>query len=287
LRKRFHRGINIFILSAVACLLAPTIGFGLDVRIFTLAHRTPDELIDAVKSLLSPEGRVSMDAQTNVIIVSDYPENIAKIETLLTTLDRPAKLVRLFITFFETALKIDADISIHWGYRDEHFMAGNLPSNFKGKGFFVEGSPEAGFSKSERTTSQNLLIRSGSPGKFVTGENIPIHDRIVVYLRSHGYVIEGISFRSAQTGFYVTPTVLGDTVHLEVRPFFSYFAGSEREEILFYEASSSLDVPFGETVVMTQSDEAKENIIADIFSGFENTKTNRYFYICITPQREQ
>ena len=74
LLKRAFVFLVVFFLLLPACLSQAS---GLKMRIFTVHHRNAQLLYSVVKDIVSSDGRVSFDANTNKIIVVDHPENLA------------------------------------------------------------------------------------------------------------------------------------------------------------------------------------------------------------------
>jgi type IV pilus assembly protein PilQ len=64
---------------------------------------------------LSPRGKVSVDARTNMLIVSDVSANIAYIEDLVRNLDTPTPQVSIEARIVEARTTFLRDIGIQWG----------------------------------------------------------------------------------------------------------------------------------------------------------------------------
>lgn len=54
-----------------------------ETRMFVLQNAVASDLKSVVEGMLSPEGKLSVDTRTNTLIVTDTPERLHKLETLL------------------------------------------------------------------------------------------------------------------------------------------------------------------------------------------------------------
>lgn len=70
---------------------------GTSVKTFDVKHRDANLAAAVVKPLLSAQGSMSMQANSNSIIVSDSPENLKAIAAAVSQFDVPAKNVRITV----------------------------------------------------------------------------------------------------------------------------------------------------------------------------------------------
>jgi type IV pilus secretin PilQ/predicted competence protein len=70
-----------------------------------------------IKSLLSKAGRVEINTKTNSLIISDLPENLAQIETLIEDIDKPSRQVLIEARIVETTKNFRKALGIQWGGR--------------------------------------------------------------------------------------------------------------------------------------------------------------------------
>jgi hypothetical protein len=279
LRKIIITTLFSFILiSSLSCL-----AYAKDYIIIRLVHRQADEILEIVEPLLSDEGKISVDANTNSIIVVDRAENLSEIEMLIKSLDVVADQVKIEMVFFEESKDTDINLQVDWKYSDKYYIIGNLIGAPGEKGLFLKGVLGAGYSGSERVINQTLLVISGSEGRFVTGKSVPTNERLLIYFRKEDILIEGRVFRDVKTGFIVSPNVMGNNIRIDIKPFMSYFTDEGEEEIIFYEADTSIVTSSGETVVIAENSTEGKNVVGDILSGFSGGDESGNFYIAITP----
>ncbi len=84
-------------------------------RIFELSYSNAKEVADRVSKLLSKDGVVDVDERTNSVIVTDYKENILKIEKFIKQLDKKIKQVLIEAKIVSVDYSHVKDIGIQWG----------------------------------------------------------------------------------------------------------------------------------------------------------------------------
>ena len=256
---------------------------GIDYSIIQIQHRPADELVELVKPLLSETGSISVDANTNSIIVMDREKNLKEIEEFIGLIDIPSMMVRLKLSFFEKNELKRLDLKVNWIYRDIYYSIGNIdeiPSEYGCSGDLTGGVG------SERTThliEQELLVASGSSGDFFISRSLPIEGDVITYLRDYGVRIEGVTFREVSTGFRVLPVIMGSgEIQLKIVPIMSYFTDEGTGEAIFYEAETTISVPQGETIIIASNNLTGGDVVSDILSGFTKVNKEGLFYIAIS-----
>ena len=69
-----------------------------------------------LKSALSPRGRTAVDPRTNTLIIYDLPEFMARVSSLLTTLDQPELQVEIEARIIQTTTNFARELGIKWGF---------------------------------------------------------------------------------------------------------------------------------------------------------------------------
>lgn len=67
-------------------------------RAFELRHKDADQAAAAIKSLISAEGSISIQPSKGALVITDHPENLARITKLLERYDVPARRFHLDLT---------------------------------------------------------------------------------------------------------------------------------------------------------------------------------------------
>jgi type IV pilus assembly protein PilQ len=87
----------------------------LRVRLIPVNYALATEISDKVKDILSERGVVTVDGRTNVLIVKDVPENLAKAEGMVRNLDTQTPQVLIESRIVEAAVNYTKEIGIQWG----------------------------------------------------------------------------------------------------------------------------------------------------------------------------
>jgi Bacterial type II/III secretion system short domain len=85
------------LLAVPAFADAADAGKKLSVQTFQFKHKQAEKAAGVIKSLLSPEGSMSMQASANSLVVTDAPENLKKIAAALAEFDTAAQAFRLTV----------------------------------------------------------------------------------------------------------------------------------------------------------------------------------------------
>ena len=89
----------------------------LAVRTYTLSYAKADQAAPLVQStLLSPRGKVQIDARTNTLIISDLPARLDTVSQLLTTLDRAEPQVEIEARIITTTREFARALGVQWGF---------------------------------------------------------------------------------------------------------------------------------------------------------------------------
>jgi hypothetical protein len=96
--KRILTALCAFLLVCGVAMAEPREpGQALTVRTFTFKHKDADKAAAAIKTLLSPEGSMSIQPSTNALVVTDRAENLKAIAKTLADFDADAKSFRLSV----------------------------------------------------------------------------------------------------------------------------------------------------------------------------------------------
>ncbi|MGE8332352.1 MAG: secretin N-terminal domain-containing protein [Pseudomonas putida] len=152
-------------------------------EVVPLQHRSSAELLPAAQAFIGKDGTVS--AFENKLIVNASPERIDDLRTLLLQLDTAAK--RLLIS-------VD-----------------NNDSNFQDN----RGNAQViHYGTSNRDGGmQQIQASEGQPALIQVGQSIPITSTST---DGYGRIQSNTEYRNVTQGFYVTPSLSGDTVRLQI-----------------------------------------------------------------------
>lgn len=99
--KRALCGVVIFAMAS--CQAFAQQSGGLKLRVYKPRYRSAQSYANVLENAKSVQGRVSIDSKTNSIIILDTPEDIARIESLLYSLDMPQKQVEMKVLITEVS----------------------------------------------------------------------------------------------------------------------------------------------------------------------------------------
>jgi type IV pilus assembly protein PilQ len=87
----------------------------LSVRLLPVSYAVAGDVKPQVTALLSPRGKVNIDARTNVLVVEDIAEVLLKVERLVRTLDTQTPQVLIEARIVEANTSFSRDLGIQWG----------------------------------------------------------------------------------------------------------------------------------------------------------------------------
>src|SRR5208337_4801012 len=86
----------------------------LRVRLIPVNYAIAGDVSDKIKDVLSERGVVTVDTRTNVLIVKDIAENLAKAEGMVRNLDTQTPQVLIESRIVEAAVNYSKEIGIQW-----------------------------------------------------------------------------------------------------------------------------------------------------------------------------
>lgn len=166
-----------------ALLLAASLTAQAATEVLPLQHRSSAELLPAAQAFIGKDGTVS--AFENKLIVNASPERIDDLRTLLQQLDTAPK--RLLISVDNN----DSNFQDNRGNaRVIHYGTSNRDGGM-----------------------QQIQASEGQPALIQIGQSIPITSTST---DGYGRIQSNTEYRNVTQGFYVTPSLSGDTVRLQI-----------------------------------------------------------------------
>ena len=86
-----------------------------ETRLIGVSYADAMHLVEKVRDLLSPRGKVSVDTRTNTLIVSDVSKNLQLIEELVRNLDSQTSQVVIEARIVEANSNFTRQIGVQWG----------------------------------------------------------------------------------------------------------------------------------------------------------------------------
>jgi type II secretory pathway component GspD/PulD (secretin) len=254
------------ILFIVSCIMALslTVLAGIssaELAIIQVNYREASDLLPLVQSLLSPEGKASVDERTNSIIVNDTSASVAEIKAFVARMDKPAEQVRVRFRFQEAGLSTDRDISTSGRVSGEHGSVAIGGAEEEG----VHVRARDSRSQHRGQTESFISVMSGSTAYIWVGREIPFTQRWVYLTHTYAHEVETVEFQRVETGFEVKPVVAGDRVHIEIIPRISSFDESAGV-VRLTEASTKVTVLRGQWVTIGGTSEKSNEAFRAILS---------------------
>lgn len=89
---------------------------GLEMQIITIKYSHAKDMVTSIKSMLSDRGSINVDERTNSMIIRDTPENIAKVQEIVKTLDKETQQIRISAQLLEMDTDLLKEFGINWSF---------------------------------------------------------------------------------------------------------------------------------------------------------------------------
>lgn len=206
--------MNALRLVTAAVLLWCASALADQVEVVQLQHRTAEQMIPALRPLLSP-GAALTGMHSSLVIRSDRA-NIEALKRVIVALDRAPR--RLMISVRQDVGGSSVGRSVAAGAT----VAGNRGRASVGQGAPVGGGVNAHVTDSTSAGDDRLLQQvqalEGSPAYISIGQSVPVPSRTVTRGLGGAIVSDSVVYRDTASGFYVLPRIAGDRVTLEIDP---------------------------------------------------------------------
>jgi general secretion pathway protein D len=257
----------------------PRVGVPLEVGYFRTQHISAKTAEQAILPVMSKSGRVSVMEKEDRLLVADYPENLAMIEKVLTSIDRPRPQVRITALIYDISLRDLERIGINWNstFHGRPDASGD-PQNQFGIDTFTTLPFPAGTAGNSLTfmslnrhiditaiarclqgardarllADPNVLVLENEEANFERVSEIPYQQ---LTQTQQGGAIGTTAFKKAGTTLHVTPKISADglirmTVKPEVSRLTGFTPGDNQPIIDTNSASTILTVANRQTVVI-------------------------------------
>lgn len=197
------------------CGASLALGRDYPLEIIELRSRLPEELIPILAPLAGTDGTV-VGAQ-HALFVRASPQRLADIRRALAELDRPARSlliqVRQGSSLATSGARLGARVDESWGGGENGDRVRIGPPAGRDGSRLVAS---AGRGSAQRDITQEVRALDGHPAYIAIGSEQPLPYRELVVGPGGAVVRQGQEYWRAESGFTVTPRVLGDRVTLEV-----------------------------------------------------------------------
>lgn len=214
-----------------------------ETAVLPVRFRNASDVLPLVKEMLSPEGRIAVDVQSNSLVVVDTPESLQNVQRFLDGMDKPVRQAKIRLRFNESGTAQSSSVGMDGSVSGENWRVSTGRRRSDGVDVRVQ----------DRRTSQQgrseffIVVSSGSWGYITVGKDIPYTQRWVELCRRHARVVEGVVIQRIETGMEVRPVFMGDQVDVEILPRISHEApGRDRGVVRFAQAATRITVTPGQ-----------------------------------------
>jgi len=207
--------------AALLCMLGPLDGWAQQsvLEVIQLRYRTPEQIVPVLQPLLAPGGSIS--AMNSRLIVRTTPDNLTELKEVLAQIDTMPR--RLMIS-----VRHDADLErserggevsgrVEIGDEVVISSAGTpTPSGATVQGNGVRAKVYSSEGQRAERVSQQVQVIDGGQALIRVGQSTPIRTRRWVDTPNGRRLADVIEYREVDSGFLVTPRVVGDRVTLEI-----------------------------------------------------------------------
>jgi type IV pilus secretin PilQ/predicted competence protein len=285
----------------------------LETRIVKISNSTSNDIMSAVKSLLSDRGKVTADPRSNSVIIREVPTNLQKVIDYIADLDKPSKQIKISAQLLEISSSDLAELGFNLtangtyttasgrAYPQEGKVLGERVVDPAGsyavtalqKGWSVDALVEAAVTtkKGKIIAHPEITTLDNVEAKIQMGQKVPIKQ-----FDESGNVV--IKFEEVGTILVVTPHITADNqILMALKPERSTFEFDPAGVIInTSNANTKVIVSNGQTAViggLTTADEVETEtgipILKDIpllgaLFKYTNKKVeNRDLVIFVTP----
>lgn len=207
-------------------------------------------LLEAIQSLVTPDGRAAVVEQENQVIVIDRPDNLRKIEQMLRGMDVPKPQVRITALIYDVDLDDVERMGVNWS----NAFKGRVNSDGEAQNLIgidsaiaipaAAGDPSGLMTFKTLSNSFDLtavvdFLRKSDDSRLLADPNVVVVDRQEANIQivteipyqqltqtSGGGDIGTTAFREAGVMLTVTPRIAADgTIEMDVTPSFSRLTG--------------------------------------------------------------
>jgi len=177
-------------------------------EVIPLNFRTADEVLSVVQSVLGHEGKVN--AYGNQLIVNAEPAKIDEVRALLQQIDTEPRRLLISVDSNESSQLNDrgyrADGSISAG--DAEVVIGQGEINGRDQVRIIRRNTD-----SRSGGTQQVQATEGYPALIQVGQSVPLTTR---GRDGYGQPYSNTQYRNVTRGFYVTASLSGDRVHINI-----------------------------------------------------------------------
>ncbi len=98
----------------------------LQTQIVKISNSTSDDIVKAVKSLMSDRGAASSDPRSNSVIIQEVPTNMQNVIDYIKELDKPSRQIKISARLLEIYNTNNEELGIDWNAQGTHTTTSGL-----------------------------------------------------------------------------------------------------------------------------------------------------------------
>ena len=249
-----HRRTYTCLLLTIILMLGFVVQGAAEVRVLELKHRPAADLAATLEPLLGGESRLAVSGQR--LILSGSSRELNELEKLVRQLDSPRQTLRLTVRQTADEVSAGSRVTMGTGIQWGESVGGQVTAR---GGRSLGTRAQAG--------EQFLMVLDGEEGFILVGQEVPFTSELAVVVGRHPVVGQRTELRKVSTGFRVRPTLVGESVWLEVAPQMMALEGGQGDaEMTFSTLVSSVQVPLGQWFSLGGHQEARDDVSRAILS---------------------
>ncbi|MEM8593339.1 MAG: hypothetical protein AAGF06_00785 [Pseudomonadota bacterium] len=192
--------------------------------VFEPKHQLPESLVSVLHQQFGSEVRAS--AFSNQLIVNAPKSLDAKIKALVHRLDQPIQQLKLRVRVKDQSTRQTLGTNVTGQYCKDSICVST--GGGVNAGIYSNQSSSAHITLGDTRTQtryqgeQEVRAMSGRPALISTGQSVPVthymrhSSRYPGSVHSQVNITRHVNYRDVSRGFYVTPTIQGDRVRLDI-----------------------------------------------------------------------
>jgi hypothetical protein len=257
------RGILFLLLVLSQVMLFPDWSYS-ETAIIPVRFRNASEMLAIVQNMLSQDGRIAVDVQSNSLVVVDTLESIQNVRAFLEGMDKPVRQARIRLRFGELNASEGRSVSADGRVSGKNWTVTTGRKTSDGVDVRLQDRRVDQQAKSEYF----INVASGSWAYISVGKEIPYTQRWIDLCHRYGRVVDTVVIQRIETGMEVKPIIMGDRADVEIMPMISHeVPGKARGVVRFATASTRMSVPLGQWTDIGGSDTESSEVMRAILEA--------------------
>lgn len=243
-------------LWCLVCLWVPLVALAQQgMEIIPLKHRTLDQVMPVLQSLLEPGD--SLSGMNDQLILRASPTTRAQVKQALAAIDTPVRSLTIHVTQNRDEAMSRSDAQAYGKIETGSTRIVQPPAGTASGGTRIEmRSGDSVIGAQARSTQQagstrgqqSVRVVEGGRALINVGQTTPLPTRQVVQGPGGTTVTETITYHQSGQGFYAAPRLSGDRVTLEISPQYDTPGGQGYGSVNTQRVSTTVSGRLGEWI---------------------------------------